>query len=97
MAASNPSSKTAADEAIETVCARHLHQCLWLPESQSHGKLRITYSTTSNFHDTTLPTLLFCPPMFGSRWLAVDFDHTAKSQGVRIICPDRYVMLTDVQ
>ena len=78
------------DLAIPIVCAKHLHQCLWLPQSDSHGRLRVTFSTTSNFADTTLPTVLVAPPMFGGRWMLLDLDNLAKSQGVRLVCADRY-------
>ena len=95
MAASNTtpntaSSATPTDKAIKIVCAKHLHQALWLPENDLHGRLRVTFSTTSNFTDTTLPVIFFCPPMFGSRWFAVELNHLAALKGVRVICPDRY-------
>jgi len=77
------------DEAIEVVCAKHIHQCLWLPPTESHGKLRVTFATTSNFSDNTLPVILFCPPMFGGRSLALHFDYLAKQTGVRLLCADR--------
>lgn len=78
------------DEAIEILCAKHFHQSMWLPENNVHSKLRITYATTGNFDDESLPVILFCTPMFGGRWCAVEADHLASSIGVRIICPDRY-------
>ena len=78
-----------ADQAITAVCARHLHHSIFIPESGWHGALRVTFSTTSNFDDKTLPVALCCPPMFGSRWMALEFEHLAATHGVRVICPDR--------
>ena len=79
----------ANDEAIAILCARHLHQTFWLPQNASHGRLRVTFSTTSNFTDTALPVVFFCPPMFGGRLSNIAWDHTAKHHGVRVISVDR--------
>jgi hypothetical protein len=78
------------DQAIRTVCAKHFHQALWLPGTAAHSKLRVTYSTTTNFDNVSLPVILFIGPMFGTRWLLLNFDKLAKDCGVRVICVDRY-------
>lgn len=62
----NEDAASVRDEAIKFVCARHFHQCFWLPRNESRGRLRITYSTSSNFADTSLPVILVCLPMFVS-------------------------------
>ncbi|KAK4547187.1 hypothetical protein LTR36_001408 [Oleoguttula mirabilis] len=77
------------DEAIKYVCGENFHRRLWLPVSATHDRLRVTYSTTSNFSDDSLPAILFCGPMFGSRWFAILIDHLAATTGVRVICVDR--------
>lgn len=76
-----------------------MHQCLWIPanEGLGHGRLRVTYSTTTNFEDEILPVALFFHPMFGSRYSLAVFDHLAKEKGVRIIAPDRYHALPVVE
>ncbi|KXT18847.1 hypothetical protein AC579_3532 [Pseudocercospora musae] len=79
----------AVDAAIKILAARNLHQCLWLRPSETHARLRVTFSTTSNFHDASLPVVLFCGPMFGTRYLIIPFDELAKNSGVRMICVDR--------
>lgn len=79
----------AEDQAIRTVCGKNLHQALWLPESPYHPKLRVTYSTTTNFDDVKLPAILFIGPMFGTRWESLLFDKLARDSGVRVICVDR--------
>ncbi|EMC94408.1 hypothetical protein BAUCODRAFT_35628 [Baudoinia panamericana UAMH 10762] len=77
------------NEAIRILCADHLHQCMWLSATPEHERLRITYATTSNFADSTLPVILYCGPMFGSRYGCLDINRLANEIGVRIICVDR--------
>lgn len=77
------------EQAIQTLCAKHLHRALWLPETADHPKLRVTYATTSNFDDASLPAILFIGPLFSSRWSALDFGKLASDCGVRLICTDR--------
>jgi len=88
--ASVSASASARDNALARVSARHVHQCLWLPETQEHPRLRVTYATTSNFEDASLPAVLFIPPMFGSRWFALEMDKLARDTGVRVVFPERY-------
>lgn len=78
------------DKAISILCAKHLHQSLWLPATPDHPRLRVTFGTTSNFDNTALPAVLFIGPMFGGRWTTLEFDKLAAECGVRMICPDRY-------
>ncbi|KAI7147850.1 6-phosphogluconolactonase, partial [Hortaea werneckii] len=77
------------DEAIALLCRANFHRALWLPETPAHGKLRVTYSTTSNFHNADLAVILFCGPLFGNRWNAVMIDRMSSAHGVRVICVDR--------
>jgi len=88
--ASVDASVSARDNALARVSAGHLHHCLWLPETQDHPRLRVTFATTSNFDDERLPAILFIPPMFGSRWLVLEADKLARDSGVRVAIPDRY-------
>lgn len=76
-------------KAISILCANNLHQSLWLPETAGHPRLRVSYSTTSNFSDTSLPAVLFVGPLFGSRWFILEFDKVARESGVRMVWPDR--------
>jgi len=87
-------SASARDNALARVSAGHLHQCLWLPETQDHPRLRVTFATTSNFDDETLPVILFIPPMFGSRWIVLEMDKLARDSGVRVVFPERYCSCT---
>lgn len=83
------SAASPTDQAIQLLCAKNFHQSLWLPATSSHPSLRVTFATSSNFANVNLPVVLFCGPMFGTRWLAVDCDHLATRKGVRLICVDR--------
>jgi hypothetical protein len=87
--ASINTTKSSRDTALATVSAGHLHQCLWLPQTQDHPRLRVTYATTSNFDNESLPAILFIPPMFGSRWFVLEMDKLARDCGVRVVLPDR--------
>lgn len=80
----------ARDTALAIVSGGHLHQSLWIPETSDHPRLRVSYGTTSNFHDESLPAVLFIPPMFGSRWFLLEMDKLARDCGVRVVFPDRY-------
>ena len=77
------------DEAIKRVCAKHYHRTLFLSQTANHPRLRVTYSTTGNFEDDSLPAVLFCGPMAGSRWNTILMDNLATTTGVRVICLDR--------
>lgn len=93
MATATPTKESLADrqgKAIRILAQRNFHQHIWLPESTTHKKLRVTFATTSNFDDQTLPAFLFVGPMFGSRYLAVVFDKLARETGIRGIAVDRY-------
>ena len=86
---SSNGSSSPTDQAVRTLCSKYFHRALWLPETAEHPKLRVTYSTTTNFDDASLPVILFIGPMFGSRWNAVDSDKLARDCGVCLICTDR--------
>lgn len=96
---SSETSLAATNEALEILCAKHLHQCFWIPANDQlgHGRLRVTYSTTSNFEDETLPVVLFFHPMFGGRYSVAAFDHLAREKGVRVVAPDRSVESVSVR
>jgi hypothetical protein len=83
--------------ATKLLSTRHLHQSLWIPETEHHARLRVTFATTSNFalgHDgdvsaAALPAMLFAGPMFGTRYMAVQMDRLSREHGVRGIFIDR--------
>ncbi|KAK9236843.1 hypothetical protein V1525DRAFT_389108 [Lipomyces kononenkoae] len=69
------------DQAIRIICTKHFHRALWLSETANHSKLKVTYSTTTNFDSVNLPAILFIGPMFGTRWNALHFDKLARDCG----------------
>lgn len=81
----------ATAEAIEKLCDKHFHQAFWVPanETLGHGRLRVTYSTTTNFEDESLPAVLFFHPMFGGRYGLTAYNALACEKGVRVVAPDR--------
>jgi hypothetical protein len=81
------------DRALKTLSAGHFHQCLWLPQTTDHPRLRVTYATTGNFDDESLPTILFIGPLFNSRYLTLEIDKLARDCGVRVIVPERYAVV----
>lgn len=86
-------SSTPEDRAIRKICSKNFHQALWLPQTADHAELRVTYSTTTNFDNVSLPVVLFIGPMFGPRYLALHLDKLAGDCGVRMICVDRYARM----
>lgn len=79
------------DNAI-TFCSNiYYHRSLHIPASSSHGKLRVTYATTTNFENAELPVVLFCHPMGAARYLIFGFEEAARREGVRVVIVDRYV------
>lgn len=83
-------SSNPTDIAIRLLANKSFHQCLWLPATTNHSKLRVTFATTTNFsNESKLPIILFIGPMFGNRYFALAFDKIAKETGVRVICVDR--------
>lgn len=87
----------AEEEAIRLLCSKYFHQRLWLPATDEYPKLRVTFSTTTNFDNVALPPILFIGPMFGSRYMSLHFDKLARDCGVRAICVDRYVVFADCE
>jgi hypothetical protein len=83
------------DRALKTLSAGHFHQCLWLPQTTDHTRLRVTYATTSNFSDVSLPAILFIGPLFNSRYLTLEIDKLARDCGVRVIVPERYAVVSN--
>ncbi|KAK6379877.1 hypothetical protein LTS17_005951 [Exophiala oligosperma] len=77
------------DQAIGLICKKCFHRALWLPQTANHPRLRVTYSTTTNFDNVSLPVIFFIPPMFGCRWNALHFNKLANDSGVRVIFVDR--------
>ncbi|KEQ75219.1 hypothetical protein M436DRAFT_25653, partial [Aureobasidium namibiae CBS 147.97] len=77
-------------DAATTFCSNiNYHRSLQIPASLSHERLRVTYATTTNFEDETLPVVLFCHPMGAARYLIFGFEELATKEGVRVVIIDR--------
>jgi predicted dienelactone hydrolase len=87
-----PIPTTASDDAITFCSNLHFHQSIYIPASTSHPKLRVTFSTTTNFgnaEEEELPVILFCHPMGAARYMIYGFENLAKKVGVRVVIIDR--------
>ncbi|EED23088.1 conserved hypothetical protein [Talaromyces stipitatus ATCC 10500] len=85
--------KTPRTIAAEYISQRHFHRRFVLPRTETHGELAVTYADVGVQPDTTtsnhVPTFLFIPGMFGSRYLGVYIHAIAEKFGVRVLCVDR--------
>lgn len=78
--------------ALEYICQRQFHRRFLLPRTANHGELPITYADVGTRPETTndhVPTFLFMPGMFGSRYLAIYMQAIAERLGVRVLVIDR--------
>lgn len=78
--------------AAEYISQRHFHQRFILPQTATHGDLPITYADIGKRPETStenVPTFLFMPGMFGSRYIAVYIHAIAEKLGVRVLVVDR--------
>ena len=78
--------------AAEYISQRHFHRRFILPQTATHGDLPITYADIGKHPETStenVPTFLFMPGMFGSRYIAVYIHAIAEKLGVRVLVVDR--------
>ena len=84
--------KTPRTIAAEYISQRHFHRRFILPQTATHGDLPITYADIGKRPETTtgdVPTFLFMPGMFGSRYIGVYIHAIAEKLGVRVLIVDR--------
>ncbi|KAI1745651.1 hypothetical protein F4680DRAFT_109734 [Xylaria scruposa] len=66
----------------------HFHRSFTLPSNDSRSsEIRVTYADFGHQNDERV--LLFCGPLFGSRYVLTTKDKLARRHGVRVISPDR--------
>ncbi|QGA14021.1 hypothetical protein EYB26_001673 [Talaromyces marneffei] len=78
--------------AAEYISQRHFHRRFILARTATHGELPVTYADIGARPDSTaenVPTFLFMPGMFGSRYIGVYIHAIAKKLGVRVLSVDR--------
>lgn len=84
--------KNVRDVAAEYISQRHFHRRFILPQTATHADLPITYADFGKHPETptqNVPTFLFMPGMFGTRYLAVYIHAIAEKLGVRVLIIDR--------
>ncbi|KAI5242794.1 hypothetical protein E4T43_04567 [Aureobasidium subglaciale] len=77
------------DAATKFCSQRCFHQSIILPATADHAPLRVSYATTTNFCNESLPVVLFCHPMGAARYLIFEFEEMAKKEDVRVVIIDR--------
>lgn len=94
MASSAVADDTAKARALEYISNPRFHQRYVLPANADHGDLVFSYADIGREASPGLPTVLFMPGMFASRYLGVYLHVMADKLGVRLIVVDRYVFCT---
>lgn len=84
------------EQAINITAPRKLHQIFTLPDTDKHGKLKVTYAIAGPDIGEDVPTILFCGGMFGTRYMAMWYNLFAEKQRVRMIFIDRSVITIPV-
>ena len=68
-----------------------------LPKTASHDELTFSYldmgkTPATDDESAHVPTILFMPGMFSTRFAYLTAYRVAEKYGVRVICPDRYAI-----
>lgn len=92
----NPESRDS--EAIQYVSSPRFHHTFTLPASSEHSDdLTVSYADLGRVPDPdgteSIPTVLFMPGMYASRYLGVAMHVIAEKLGVRVLVVDRWVMI----
>lgn len=93
-------SESAKAQAMSYINHPRIHQRFTLPATTDHEALTVTYADVGRSPPTTttlgsnsvvvsLPTLLFIPGMFVSRYIGVPIYAVAEKWGVRVLIVDR--------
>lgn len=80
--------------AAQYIAQRRFHRRFILPKTTSHDQIPVTYADVGIEPDTSsapVPTFLFMPGMFGSRYISVYMHAIAEKLGVRVLVVDRSV------
>lgn len=84
-------SSSPASIAQDYVSNPRFHQTLKLEPTATHGTLDVTYAEFGREPDeaSAIPTILFMPGMFASRYLGLALHPIATKLGVRVLVVDR--------
>lgn len=80
-------------QALDHIASERFNQRYTLAATPEHGDLTVSYAYVGGDLNPDLPTVLFMPGMFASRYLGIFLDAVAVKLGVRIIAIDRYAAL----
>lgn len=96
--AATPDIESLRAQAIEYISNDRFHRLFTLPATSDHEALTISYSDVGRApepgpdqtsDDADLPTILFMPGMFASRYLGISFHPIAEKLNVRVLVVDR--------
>lgn len=83
---------TARKEVADFFASPRIHQSVTLDAGPKYGEIEVSYAEYGRQKDPSqseMPTALFTPGMFGSRYLGAFMDVFGEKHGVRILVPDR--------
>ena len=84
--------KSPSSQAVEYISQACFHRRFILPATAEHEELPVTYADVGVFPETkrdNVPTILFIPGMFATRYLGVLLHKIAAKIGVRVLVIDR--------
>lgn len=90
-----PNVESLRAQAVEYLSNDRFHRRFTLPATSEHEALTVSYSDVgrapgqASDDDADLPTILFMPGMFASRYLGISFHPIAKKLNVRVLVVDR--------
>lgn len=87
--ASDPNSPR--HRALSYISDSRFHHRFSLPATADHDSLNVTYAVAGHTSESPqrIPTILFMPGMFASRYMAVQMHAIAAKLGVRVLVVDR--------
>ena len=86
--------QNARKDVTDFFASPRIHQSVTLNAGPKYGEMNVSYAEFGRQQDSSneeLPTALFTPGMFGSRYLGAFMNVFGEKHGVRILVPDRWV------
>lgn len=84
--------KSPSSQALEYISQACFHRRFILPATAEHEELTVTYADVGISPETkrdNVPTIIFIPGMFATRYLGVLIHQIAAKNGVRVLVIDR--------
>ena len=96
-ASSLPTTTSTSSPAVTYLSHPRFNQTHTFPASPTHPELQLSYADVGrqpspSISSDDIPTVLFIPGMFATRFSAVWLHHIAERSGARVVVVDRYVL-----